>query len=148
MRGPLLALLLAVPLALAACDSADSDGTSLRYAVQLREAGGSTAAATGELRFTEAPRRGDASVTGQYTLTATGGGAFPPLPQTSGSFTGAYESDSLVVQLVVPGSSDVGVELSGTFSSQTYAGVWSELTIAGPQARGSFTATATSGDGD
>jgi hypothetical protein len=133
----LLIALLAIPLA--GCDSSIS--ANLNYDVELRSLDNATTVGTGELRFDSEPRSGS-SVTGDFTLVADGGGPIEPLSITSGSFTASFEGDSLVVTILSPSTSDVGLRLNGEFDADTYAGTWSEITIAGPELRGVFTASA------
>ena len=133
----LAAALLAVPLA--GCDSSVS--ANLNYDVELRGLDNVTTVGTGEFRFDSEPRRGS-TVNGDYSLVAVGGGPVVPLTDTNGTFTGAFEGDSLVVRVLSPTTSDVGLRFAGEFDSDTYAGSWSEITIAGPQLRGTFVADA------
>jgi hypothetical protein len=135
MRALISVLSISALFALAACDSADDIGGSVRYGVVLSE-GGSTAG-SGLLTFESAPTPG-AGVNGDYSLTAAGGGPLDPLTTTSGSFSGSFAGDSLVVVITAPGTSDVGLRLAGPVSASTYSGNWSEITIAGPQLRGTF----------
>jgi len=131
-----ISLVLALFVTLTAgCDSSDSAGGSTSYAVELHDAAGS-AVANGELDFDSTPNPG-ATTSGQYTLSATGGGPMPPLTTTSGSFTGSYEADSLVVH-ILPATSDSGVRFAGVITAQAYSGSWFEITIAGPHLRGTF----------
>ncbi len=135
----LLTTPLLVALLLAGCDSSDDGGAAVRYDVVLSE-GGATVG-TGTVTFTSPPVP-DASVGGQYSLAATGGGPLDPLTTTSGTFTSSFDGDSLIVVIVTPGTSDVGLRLAGPVSASAYSGNWSEITIAGPQLRGTFVGTA------
>ena len=139
MRALVSVLSVATLLALAACDSADDLGGSVSYDVVLSE-GGATAG-SGRLTFASPPTPG-AGITGEYNLTATGGGPLDPLATTNGSFSGSFVGDSLVVVITAPGTSDVGVRFSGPVTASAYSGNWSEITIAGPQLRGTFVGNA------
>ena len=125
----------AIPLA--GCDSSIS--ANLNYNVELRSLDNTTTVGTGEFMFDSEPRRGS-TVSGDYTLTATAGGPVAPLTATSGTFTASYEDDNLVVRILSPTTSDVGLHFEGDFDANTYAGTWSEITIAGTEARGTFVA--------
>ena len=134
----LLALLFAP---LAACDGDGAqENTALRYTLSLQQ--GDVVAATGELRFDAVPRSG-AQNTGTFTLQQPGGDPLPPLTTTSGTFAASFETDGdLLVRINTAGTSDSGLQLRGDYSAATYAGTWFEITIAGPQLQGAFTATA------
>jgi hypothetical protein len=140
MRTLLSVALALLVLPLAACDGAGADGTALRYTLTLRQ--DDAVVATGEIRFDAAPRAGT-ETTGTFTLQQSGGGPLPPLAVTSGTFRASFESDGdLLVQINPAGTTDTGIQLSGTYSAASYTGSWFEVTIAGPELRGEFTATA------
>lgn len=141
LRTLLLPALLLLLAPLAACDGDGAQATdSLRYTVQLME--DDAPIGTGEIRFDTAPRTG-AETTGTFTLQRTGGGPVPPLTTTTGTFRASIEAGGdLLVQINPSGSTDTGIQLQGDYSAASYTGTWSEVTIAGPQERGTFTATA------
>lgn len=146
MRSALLLLAFGLAsLGLMACDSSSSNGTppgtSLRYAIQLNDE--ATTVATGHLQFNTAPVSGAATVAGTYTLQSVDGTPLFPLTQTSGTFSGDFTGGTLTLRLIVPQTADVGIRLVGAISGATYSGTWDEITVAGPEPRGTFTATAT-----
>jgi hypothetical protein len=128
-----LTAFLAIPLA--GCDSSIS--ADLAYDVELRALDNATTVGTGQFNFDSEPRSGS-TVSGDYTLVATGGGPVPPLSDTNGTFTAEYDGDSLVVRILPSTTSDIGLRFAGDFDADVYAGNWSEITIAGTQLRGTF----------
>jgi hypothetical protein len=135
----LLLAIAALTVPLAGCDSSIS--ADLAYDVELRALDNTTTVGTGQFSFDSEPRRGS-TVNGDYTLVATGGGPVAPLSDTNGTFTAEFDGDSLVVRILPSTTSDIGLRFAGEFDADTYAGSWGEITIAGTQTRGVFTATA------
>lgn len=132
MKRFLLYLFLAT--ALIGCDS-ESDADTFRASL-FDEA--DTLVLEGELRMDieSGGQQGEPrEVTGTWRLGAPGGS-----DSSSGQLRGELLGSSMDVSLMEPTQDDAGYDLSGTYDGDRFAGTWSELTIAGPQPRGSFEA--------
>lgn len=133
----LAGLLLVAPL-WAGCDSSsDSSPETDTYSLTLSDEGG-TAVLGGELRLViEDGQNGPGDVTGSWELTGRNGQPDPMV--TSGSVSGELLANDILIRLDMD-VADSGIELDGVYTTDQIIGEWSEITIAGPEPRGSFEA--------